>query len=200
MIEAAKPKPGRKAAAILDAAKHLFLERGYAGTSMDAVAAAAPVSKRTLYQYFPGKEDLFGAVIDSVWSGLGGTAVPAGEDPRAVLRGFVERLIAHWEHPDVIPLLRLIMAEAPRAPELSAAYYARGKAPAVATLADYLRPLAARGGLATADPELAAVQFLGMIKEALFWPRVLGVPIGLDADKVIAGAIDRVLIAPDNEK
>ncbi|RJF80635.1 TetR/AcrR family transcriptional regulator [Oleomonas cavernae] len=200
MAETTPSKPGRKTAAVLTAAKRLFLERGYAGTSMDAVAAAAPVSKRTLYQYFPGKEELFGAVIDSVWSGLGSTAIPAGEDPRAVLRGFVERLIAHWEHPDVIPLLRLIMAEAPRAPELSAAYYARGKAPAVATLAAYLRPLAARGSLATADPELAAVQFLGMIKEALFWPRVLGVPAGLDADKVIAGAIDRVLIAPENKK
>lgn len=192
----ARPTPGRKAAIILEAAKTLFLERGYAGTSMDAVAAAAPVSKRTLYQYFAGKEELFGAVIDSVWSNLGNAPIPEGEDPGRALRGFVDRLRDHWDNPDVIPLLRLIMAESPRAPELSRLFYAHGKAPAVAVLAAYLRPLAAQGRLATADPELAAVQFLGMIKEALFWPRVLGVPIALDADKVIAGAIDRVLMLP----
>lgn len=61
---AATPGPGRpkdleKRAAILDAAKRLFVEQGYAGTSMDAVAAAAGVSKLTVYSHFGDKDTLF---------------------------------------------------------------------------------------------------------------------------------------------
>ncbi|MCF4165468.1 TetR/AcrR family transcriptional regulator [Zavarzinia compransoris] len=184
----------RKPAQILAAARRLFLAQGYAGTSMDAVAAAAPVSKRTLYQHFPSKEALFGAVVLQVWQGLTAEdAAPRGDEPRQALRDYSHRLMAHWDNPDVIGFLRLIMAEGPSSPEMTAAYYARGKAPAVAALAAYLRPLAAAGRLSTGDAELAAVQFLGMIKEALFWPRVLGVPTGFSPETVVEAAIDRIL-------
>lgn len=184
-------------ARIRAAARRLFLEKGYEGTSMDAVAAAAPVSKRTLYQHFPGKADLFGAVIDEAWSHF--TRAPlipseATGDPRAVLRAYVARLTEHWARPDVIPLLRLVIAEAPRFPELSKAYFAAGKEPAVKGLAAYLAALVAEGRLpAGRDPQLMAAQFLGAIKEPLFWPRVLGVPVAFDATEAVERAIDGVL-------
>ncbi|MFG1348335.1 TetR/AcrR family transcriptional regulator [Xanthobacter autotrophicus] len=186
-------------ARIRAAARSLFLEKGYEGTSMDAVAAAAPVSKRTLYQHFPGKADLFGAVIDEAWSHF--TRAPiipteANGDPRAVLRAYVGRLTEHWARPDVIPLLRLVIAEAPRFPELSQAYFAAGKEPAVKGLAAYLAALIAEGRLrAGRDPQLMAAQFLGAIKEPLFWPRVLGVPVAFDAAEAVERAIDGVLEA-----
>ena len=166
---------------IRGAARRLFLERGYEGTSMDAVAAAAPVSKRTLYQHFPGKADLFAAVIDDAWSHFTRAPILPGDtggDPRAVLRAYVGRLTEHWGRPAVVPLLRLVIAEAPRFPELSQAYFAA---------------LAAEGRLATPDPQLAAAQFLGAIKEPLFWPRVLGVPVAFDASAAVERAIDGVL-------
>lgn len=86
---------------------------------MDAVAAAAPVSKRTLYQHFPGKAELFAAVIDDAWSQFTRAPLLPGDtvgDPRAVLRAYVGRLTEHWDRPDVVPLLRLVIAEAPRFP------------------------------------------------------------------------------------
>ncbi len=163
---------------------------------MDAVAAAAPVSKRTLYQHFPGKAELFAAVIDDAWSHF--TRAPilpedTAGDPRAVLRAYVGRLTEHWERPDVVPLLRLVIAEAPRFPELSQAYFAVGKEPALKGLGAYFAALAAEGRLATDDPQLAAAQFLGAIKEPLFWPRVLGVPVAFDASAAVERAIDGVL-------
>lgn len=178
------------------AARRLFLERGYESTSMDAVAAAAPVSKRTLYQHFPGKAELFTAVIDEAWAHLTRTPLlPGGTtgEPRAVLRTYVSRLAEHWDRPDVIPLLRLVIAEAPRFPELSQAYFTVGKEPALKGLGDYFATLAADGRLMTSDPGLAAAQFLGAIKEPLFWPRVLGVPVAFDAATAVERAIDGVL-------
>ena len=47
---------------IVEAAYHLFLTEGYHGTTMDGIAGALGVTKPALYQYFPGKEDLFAAV------------------------------------------------------------------------------------------------------------------------------------------
>jgi AcrR family transcriptional regulator len=50
-------------AALLDAARELFAEDGYAATSLDAVVARARVTKGALYHHFEGKRDLFAAVF-----------------------------------------------------------------------------------------------------------------------------------------
>jgi AcrR family transcriptional regulator len=55
--------PERRRPQVLDAALELFLERGYEGTSMEAVAAAAGVTKPVVYACFPGKEQLFRALL-----------------------------------------------------------------------------------------------------------------------------------------
>lgn len=49
---------------IIGAAYHLFLIHGYRGTTMDEIAGALGVTKPALYQYFPGKEDLYAAVAE----------------------------------------------------------------------------------------------------------------------------------------
>ena len=188
-------------ARIRKAACALFLERGYEGTAMDAVAAAAPVSKRTLYHHFSGKAALFAAVVDEAWAHLNRSPplpADAAGDPAEVLRGFVVRLTEHWERPDVIPLLRLVIAEAPRFPELSEAYFAAGKEPVLKGLTSYFTALAAQSRLAPGlEPGLAALQFLGAIKEPLFWPRVLGVPVTAPLDAVVGRAIAGVLRPAD---
>ena len=58
-------RSARKRAAILEAAHDLFLQKGYAGTSMDDVAARAAVSKQTVYKNFADKQRLFTEVITS---------------------------------------------------------------------------------------------------------------------------------------
>src|SRR5689334_24207758 len=58
-------RPGRLASSgpIREAAATLFLERGYQGTSMDDVAAAAQVSKQTIYTHFANKQQLFADLV-----------------------------------------------------------------------------------------------------------------------------------------
>lgn len=58
-----RPKDPSKGAAILEAARRLFVELGYEGTSMDQVAAEAGVSKLTVYSHFGDKERLFAEAV-----------------------------------------------------------------------------------------------------------------------------------------
>ncbi|QDH69095.1 TetR/AcrR family transcriptional regulator [Marilutibacter alkalisoli] len=58
-----RPKDPAKRAAILEAAKRIFTQQGFDGTSMDKVATEAGVSKLTVYSHFGDKEGLFSAVV-----------------------------------------------------------------------------------------------------------------------------------------
>lgn len=55
----------RKQSAIIRAARNLFLEGGYAKTSMDSIAEAAGVGIKTVYRHFLNKDDLFSAVMQA---------------------------------------------------------------------------------------------------------------------------------------
>jgi len=69
-MTASQPTPrltDRKRDAIVQAAIGEFREHGFNGTSMDRVAAAADVSKRTVYNHFPSKEELFEAILLLMW-------------------------------------------------------------------------------------------------------------------------------------
>lgn len=56
----------KKQSDIVQAARSLFLEIGFGASSMDAVANLAGVTKQTVYRYFPSKEELFSAVMESI--------------------------------------------------------------------------------------------------------------------------------------
>jgi AcrR family transcriptional regulator len=56
--------PERRRPLVLDAALRVFVEHGYAGTSMDAIAAAAGVTKPVVYECYPSKEKLFSALLE----------------------------------------------------------------------------------------------------------------------------------------
>src|SRR5687768_18325929 len=83
--------PERRRPLVLDAAYNLFLENGFEGTSMDAIAAAAGVSKPVVYDCFASKDELFTAMLDreeerilvETGEALGTTGAP--ENPEATL-------------------------------------------------------------------------------------------------------------------
>ena len=167
---------------MLSAATELFLRDGYDKTSIDAILVRSGGSKATLYAYFPTKEDLFRAVIDAVLADKGYPELKVSGDIRTVLTDFaVDRLhlIFSDRHRAV---LRLIIAERERFPDLAQLYYERGPQRGHRLLVEYLEALKNAGSLSMDDTEEAGEFFVGMLmhrwyKELL----LLGAPTPSDA-------------------
>ncbi len=90
-----------KRRAILDAAQELFLTAGFKSTSVDAIAARADVSKRTVYDHFGDKENILSTIVELLTERVVVTVaaalvdeLPAGCDPRTGLLKFVRRVAA----------------------------------------------------------------------------------------------------------
>jgi TetR/AcrR family transcriptional repressor of mexJK operon len=151
-------------AKILDAATDLFLKVGFEQTSIDAILLQSGGSKSTLYAYFPTKEDLFRAVIDNVVDNSElGTALDISVNARAVLTEFAvarQRVVLSQRHRSV---LRLVIAERERFPDLAQIYWERGPQRSGRHLVTYFEALRNREVLAIDDAEEAAEFFIGML-------------------------------------
>jgi TetR/AcrR family transcriptional repressor of mexJK operon len=162
-------RSARKRQAILEAARALFLRNGYAGTSMDDVAARAAVSKQTVYKHFVDKERLFTAIITGDIAETEGLtrslvdALPETQDMERDLREFARRHVVEVMAPHLVRMRRILIGEADRFPELAAAWYARGPERAHATFAGWFTRLAERGLLHVPDPMIAAEHFNWLI-------------------------------------
>ncbi|MCD2443356.1 TetR/AcrR family transcriptional regulator [Agromyces sp. SYSU K20354] len=161
-------------AAILDAATDLFLEFGYDRTSLARVAERAGVSKATLFKQFPTKAELFEATVLAAGDAPDGVPVdPPSGDFRA---GLVTLGLAYVEllcRPRMADLIRAVIAESPRFPELRERTFDFGTLPVLASLRRYFRAETAAGTADVDDLDLAATQFLGMIATVVFWPRLV---------------------------
>jgi AcrR family transcriptional regulator len=116
-----KARPGE----IVAAALHLFAERGYAATRLDDVAAAARVSKGTLYLYFANKEELFRAVVrETILPNLEAVAglTAQHQGTTAELLSLVLRRLAGMLETDFTGVPKLILSEAGNFPSLAQFY------------------------------------------------------------------------------
>lgn len=167
----ARKRSGRMASggAIREAAAALFLERGYQGTSMDDIAAAAKVSKQTIYTHFRNKEELF---ADLVLGNAGRVEefvdtltepVLHDADLEEGLRQLARRYVRFVVRPEVLRLRRLVLGEAGRFPELAATYYEQVPERTCEGLAALLAGLAAQGRIEVGDPLTAANQFAWLV-------------------------------------
>ncbi|AHE52785.1 TetR/AcrR family transcriptional regulator [Sphingomonas sanxanigenens] len=151
--------------AILAIASRSFLEKGYAGTSMSAVAAEVGGSKATLWNYFPSKEDLFSAVIDRAASDfrarLAALLEPEG-DLGTTLRRFAASFLEKVTSSQAIALHRLVVGEVLRFPEVGRIFFERAPRQMQALLAAFLESAMDRGLLLRDDPLLAARTLVGL--------------------------------------
>ncbi|WP_205704954.1 TetR/AcrR family transcriptional regulator [Kineococcus indalonis] len=162
-----------KRAAVLAAATTLFGAQGFARTSLAQVAAAAQVSRATLFKQFPTKDDLFDAIVDEVWTPrvrLG--ARPDPTDPETGLRALGTVYADLVGQPSMAGLFRLVIAQAPSSPELGRRQFDLGKVPFFEEVRGYFRAAADAGSLTVQDPTTAATQMLGMISNFVLWPRM----------------------------
>jgi TetR/AcrR family transcriptional repressor of mexJK operon len=149
---------------LLQAATAAFLEEGYR-VSVERIAARAGVAKQTLYNYFPRKDDLFCEVIRQGTAAML-VALDADHEPlRARLLRFAHAFRDCVLGDEGIAFFRTIAAEAPRFPEMTAAFYASGPEQTTRRLARVLEQAMASGELRSDDPEFAAKMLLAMLSE-----------------------------------
>lgn len=188
----------QKQASILKAALAAFSEFGYDRTTIDYIAQQAKVSTATLYKHFSSKADLFGGIMAQVWQTdqISSTPISAELLPQAALMQIGRDYARLLNSPNIQPLFRVIIAEAPRFPELGTELYYRGKEPFLNRLQVYLQSQVATGNLSIADITIATRQFLGMVNDIIFWPRFLIVDLKIDeneVERVIVNAVETFL-------
>lgn len=153
----------RRQEKILKAAAELFLKDGYGETSIDAIVEKSGGSKATLYSYFPTKADLFRAVVDDVVRNRAAPELVPSGDIRATLVEFAVqrmRVVFSRRHRG---LLRLIIAERERFPDIARTYFEHGPKRSHDLVVDYMARLKSQGSLAIDDPEESAEFLIGML-------------------------------------
>ena len=201
MTHTLKPRAQRTRAAILLAAQQIFLSRGFGPASMDDIAAAAGVSKQTIYAHFDGKEALFlamaRAMIDAAIAARDAQAAVPVADPDipGFLRAYGLSQMQTATHPGLMQLRRLAIAEADRFPHIGAAVFAAGPGAAIDRLAGIFGRWHAEGRLHAPEPERAAGTFNwllmgGPTSEAM----LLGAPRASDATALRAHVDEAVRV------
>jgi TetR/AcrR family transcriptional repressor of mexJK operon len=181
----------------MEAATTLFLRKGYAGTSMDEIAALAGVSKQTIYTHFADKVGLFSDLIlrnaervdefveqvDAIFEDTDGL--------EKALLDLARRYIALVIRPEVLHLRRLVIGEAGHFPDLAETYYKRVPERVLGTLASNLRRMAERGLLRLDDPTLAANHFVALI----LWVPLDRAMFHLEQEPLETGRLDQLAVA-----
>jgi TetR/AcrR family transcriptional regulator, mexJK operon transcriptional repressor len=162
-----RPVDQGKQDAILSAARAEFFENGFASASIERIAAAANVSKVTIYNHFQNKENLFSAVIGVECGKMRGhLADMSATDTslRAELLHFARSAMEFLGSADIIRFDRRMAAEVERHPEMGELFLNAGPRRMQAMLTEMIAGAMDRGQLVKADPRLAASHLFGMIR------------------------------------
>ncbi|MBD9615061.1 TetR/AcrR family transcriptional regulator [Pseudomonas sp. PDM02] len=188
----------RKREAIIQAAIAEFRANGFDITSMDKIAATAGVSKRTVYNHFPSKEELFAEILNQLWARVTAeqeTAYRPDLPLRDQMRRMLMAKLQMLGDDNFLDLARVAIAATIHSPERAQNMVERmGKREEGLTV--WIRAAQADGRLKPVDPEFAAQQVQGMLKSFAFWPQIsMGLP-GLSPEMqttVVDSALDMFL-------
>jgi AcrR family transcriptional regulator len=161
-----KDRRDQRREAILEVARAVFTEEGFAAASMSSIAARLGGSKGTLYNYFKSKEELFAAYVreecartaDGIFDGA------SGKDIAGRLSAIGERFLSHLLSERSVRTYQLVVAEAHRTPELARVFYEAGPAVGLERLTRVLEEARAEGEIEAVDCEVAALQFMALCR------------------------------------
>jgi TetR/AcrR family transcriptional repressor of mexJK operon len=165
------PRVVRTRAAVVEAARTLFMRNGYSGTTMEDIAALAGLAKRTVYNNYPDKDALFNQIVLDVIAfaeefarGLREefTAGITAANLHASLDDLGGRLALAVVRPEVIALRRLLISEARALPSLAREYFDRVPGQVIDALASGFEQLG-HAGLRVPDGRRAAAQFAYLV-------------------------------------
>jgi len=188
----------RKRAAIVEAAIAEFRTNGFEATSMDRIAATAGVSKRTVYNHFPSKDDLFGQILRELWecsAALNAVAYDPAQPLTAQLTALMRQKMVMLRDPYFLDLARVAIAEAIHTPERARDMVAKlGDKEEGVTV--FLRAAQQDGKLKPGDPLFLSHLLQGQLKTFAFWPQVaMGQPPLDDAQQelIVRSAVEMFL-------
>jgi TetR/AcrR family transcriptional repressor of mexJK operon len=194
-----RPRDHEKRAAIIDAGWKTFLQDGFSGASLDAIARKAGVSRVTLYSHFPNKEALFRAAIEREMERLSQSQLPLQPDVtlRDGLVAFGAGIMGYLTSDDVISFYSVLAGDLRRHPDLAKSFYALGPGVTHRNLSAIIADAQTRGELAVSDPQEAAEHLIGLWQGLSNYKLSLGV--GTEAllanlDRHIASAVDLFLV------
>ena len=162
--------------AIVEAAERLFLGRGFGSVSMDELAEAAGVARRTLYNQFASKEEIFREMLLRVSRQLEAAFPPGIEtqgDVEDVLCLIAQVILDLHKHPEYLGFLRMVVADSRQFPWIAEEFAAVMK-PQTERLTHFFADMTAAGTLDCRNPLLAAHQFMGLLNEFSLWPWMMG--------------------------
>ena len=182
----------RKREAIVQAAIVEFRANGFEATSVDKVAARAEVSKRTLYNHFPSKDELFAAILHVLWENSASQLdrpYRPGVPVRDQMLELLQSKLAMLADDNFIALARVAIASVIHTPERAQELVAR-LGEKEGGLLDWIRAAQKHGALRPGDAALAVKQLESLVKGVAFWPQVtMGQPrLTPRAQKQLAGA------------
>jgi len=177
----------------------VFLEQGYAATSIDAIIERAGGSKRNIYSEFGNKENLFTAIVaDRADKALAALEIEEidSHNLRSTLTAFGAQLMETYMSPEVLGILRTVISENQRFPELVKRFYEQGPGRASAGLAEVLEKARSRGEIQTTDCVRAADHFVAMIRGNLHLQVLLGLrarPRAKEATVIVESVVELFL-------
>lgn len=164
----------RKREAIIQAAIAEFRVNGFEITSMDKIAATAGVSKRTVYNHFPSKDELFAEILNQLWIRVTAeqelsyrSDLPLRDQLRQLLAAKLQML----SDDNLLDLARVAIATTIHSPERAQRMVAR-MGEREENLTAWIRAAQADGRLKAVAPDFAAQQIHGLLKSFAFWPQI----------------------------
>ena len=163
----------RKRAAIVAAAVNEFQKNGFGGTSMDRIAETAEVSKRTVYNHFPSKDELFLAMVGELSERCGGmecpysSTRPLDDQLFEIAKSYAEKIT----NEDFMKLSRVVISRFMQAPELGGSI--RDKNQFQFAIVEWIKEAKKDGRLSVSNVDHAATQFTSLIKAFAFWPQLI---------------------------
>lgn len=193
-----EPKIGPRGRArrqrLLEAAIRLFAAKGFEATTLTDLVNEAGGSRTSLYEYFGDKEGLLRAVTvehcDRLLADLAALRPDPSMTPEVALRRMGLRFVGGLMDEETMAVLRILIAEGSKFPEMGEFVLRRGPDSVVERTAEYLLDLAEAGKLRIDHPEEAARAFIGLLIGDILLRRLIS-PASRMSQKAVEEHVER---------
>lgn len=166
---------------IMEIASRLFISEGYGPVTIERVAREARVSKTTVYKFVSSKEQLYELAVSQTArrrAAEDGLIPEDSSDLRRTFETIGRNLLQALSDPESLSLMRNVIAESPRFPQLAEAFHRNSSLQsAKVRLTKLLEKLGQEGRLSVEDPGMAASQFIGMVRDSALTRLLLGLTV-----------------------